>query len=85
MEHDGCKGCRYENYGAESPACTGCKQNSIDKYSKMTNGDKIRAMSNKELAMAIMCPYDMSEPLPESCTFKGCIECSEEWLKKEVE
>lgn len=51
----------------------------------MTNGDRIRAMSDRELAIAIMCPYNMSEPLPESCTFKGCIECSEEWLKKEAE
>lgn len=51
----------------------------------MTNGDKMRAMSDSELALAIMCPYDMTDPLPESCTFKRCIECSEEWLKKEEE
>lgn len=47
----------------------------------MTNADKIRAMSNSELAVVMMCPYDMTEPLPESCTFKGCMECCQEWLR----
>ena len=30
----------------------------------MTNGDKIRSMTNEELAAVIMCPYDTAgEPL----------------------
>lgn len=51
----------------------------------MTNGDKIRAMSNRELAVVMMCPYDMPEPLPESCIFKGCMECCQEWLQNDID
>ena len=36
-EHDGCKGCAYENYSSHSMECCGCIQNSIDKYRKKTN------------------------------------------------
>lgn len=50
MEHDGCKLCKYENYSMESKECLGCKQNSVDKYKRMTQADRIRAMSDDELA-----------------------------------
>ena len=50
MEHDGCKLCKYENYSMESKECIGCKQNSVDKYKRMTQGDRIRSMSDEELA-----------------------------------
>ena len=50
MEHDGCKGCKYENCSPESKECMGCKQNAVDKYKRMTQADRIRAMSDDELA-----------------------------------
>ena len=50
MEHDGCVGCKYESESVESKYCMGCKQNAIDKYEPMTNADKIRSMSDEELA-----------------------------------
>lgn len=50
MEHDGCKGCRYERENSDSIHCQGCKQNAVDKYAKMTNADKIRSMTDEELA-----------------------------------
>lgn len=50
MEHDGCKGCKYERESEENDYCKGCKQNAVDKYVKMTNADKIRNMANEELA-----------------------------------
>lgn len=50
MEHDGCKLCKYENYSMESEECLGCKQNAVDKYTRMTNADRIRSMSDEELA-----------------------------------
>ena len=50
MEHDGCKGCKYERYTENSEQCKGCKQNAVDKYTRMTNADRIRAMSDEELA-----------------------------------
>ena len=50
MEHDGCKLCKYEKCSMESKECMGCKQNAVDKYKKMTQGDRIRSMSDEELA-----------------------------------
>lgn len=50
MEHDGCKLCKYENCSMESKECIGCKQNATDKYTRMTNADRIRSMSDEELA-----------------------------------
>ena len=44
-----------------------------------TNADRIRAMSDEELAYWVMCPYDDVEP--DSCP-KGCMKCTLEWLKQ---
>ena len=41
MEHDGCVGCKYEMYDLDSKECSGCKQNAIDKYTRMTNRESI--------------------------------------------
>lgn len=57
----------------------------------MTNGDKIRAMSNRELAeflfsanyedLACMsCPHKK-----DFCTINGCIDGFEAWLNSEAE
>ena len=54
MEHDGCKLCKYENCSMESKECIGCKQNSVDKYKRMTQADRIRSMSDEELAEFIV-------------------------------
>lgn len=52
-EHDGCKGCKYEKCNMESKECSGCKQNAVDKYTRMTQADRIRSMSDEELAKFI--------------------------------
>ena len=56
---------------------------------KKTNADKIRAMSDDELAKMIICPYNSSgyrNPPPCSLSKgKDCNECIKEWLKKEAE
>ena len=49
----------------------------------MTNGDKIREMSNSELAEIIACPYDFGEVL---CDEKmDCLTCCQEWLERECD
>ena len=50
MEHDGCVGCKYELEPEDSKYCLGCKQNAVDKYAPMTNADRIRSMTDEELA-----------------------------------
>ena len=91
MEHDGCKGCKYENCSMESKECQGCKQNAVDKYKRMTQADRIRSMSDEELA-------DFIRNLNECCLAgAGMVDCSNntdcidckgvvlKWLQQEVE
>lgn len=84
MEHDGCVGCLYELEPEESTHCTGCTQNAIDKYKPMTNGDRIRRMSDEELAERIN-EIDCCVIVSGHCRHKECIECVKIWLKEKVE
>lgn len=48
-----------------------------------TNADKIREMSDEELAVAIMCPFDLDE---SSCVKRECcFDCCLEWLRESAE
>ena len=60
----------------------------------MTNGDKIRKMTDEELAHIIMCPYDtvgddITPIMPclvinDITTAETCRKCTMEWLAKEA-
>ena len=76
MEHDGCKGCKYEHCSPESKECQGCKQNAVDKYTRMTNADRIRSMSDEELAEFLANFAWDNEPTKKE---------TYEWLQSEVE
>ena len=57
---------------------------------KKTIADRIRSMSDEELAMKIMCPaeYDLNFNKNENCNgnmCRNCYKCALEWLKKESE
>ena len=54
--------------------------NIVDDYNP-TNGDKIREMTDSELAQIIMCPQGMD---PDICIAekKGCYECCLEYLQQ---
>lgn len=49
-------------------------------YESMTNADRIRSMTDEELAKVIMCPYERDY---RDCK-EGCWECCFKWLKSEV-
>lgn len=53
----------------------------VNKTSPMTNGDRIRAMSDEELAEF----NSFCQHIDEECTMKGCIACVLEWLKQPAE
>ena len=76
MEHDGCKLCKYEHCSPESKECQGCKQNAVDKYTRMTNADRIRSMSDEELAEFLANFTWDNEPTKKE---------TYEWLQSEVE
>lgn len=52
----------------------------------MTNGDRIRAMTDRELAEIIMCPYDGEKDCTQLRRVFGdeysCQRCCERWLKQ---
>lgn len=53
----------------------------------ITNADRIRKMTDEELAQIIMCPYEnmSGECMCEKDTRTNCTQCCLEWLRKEVE
>lgn len=51
-------------------------------WSPQTNGDRIRAMSDEELAEVIMCPYG---DVCEIWNKESCVECCLDWLKQPAE
>lgn len=68
----------------------------LDKDSPKTNADRIRSMSDEELARIIMCPYDTEvrsiDDIP--CAEHGmqmfvtpeeCKKCCIKWLQSELE
>lgn len=51
----------------------------------MTNGDRIRRMSNEELAVIVMCPYETDPDMCICNTEMGCLECCRRWLEEEAD
>ena len=49
---------------------------------KMTNADRIRAMSDMEIAEASSFRFCPSEMIDKSCVFRNCKECWIEWLQQ---
>lgn len=52
-------------------------------HKPMTNADRIRSMTDEELAKVIMCPYDRDDRDERDCK-EGCWKCCLKWLKSEV-
>ena len=81
MEHDGCKGCKYEQCEDDSKYCNGCKQNAVDKYTRITNADRIRSFSDEELAEWLTSITDDAQ----SDAMTKCNYQWSEWRQSEVE
>lgn len=61
-----------------------------DNDNKPTNADRIRNMSDEELAMAIMCPAEYDLSFNKECGCAGdmnrnCQKCTLDWLQSEAE
>ena len=48
----------------------------------ITNADRIRSMSDEELAEVIMCPHDSD---PDICGSNNCVKCCADWLRQPAE
>lgn len=94
-EHDGCKGCAYVFRGEHEAPCIKCTQNASDNYKRMTNADRLRSMSDEELAESRIDRIDIytKSDIPEYIgDFGGiangieeAIELELKWLQSEVE
>ena len=85
-EYAGCNNCKYDSKESNEFPCVECSHNRVvDYYEPKTNADRIRNMSDEELATVIMCPMDMHECDVHCVEERGtCIECTLEWLQAEV-
>ena len=66
------------------PDCVGCSYSDPFKQPKQTNADRIRAMTDEELAETIsgdaIYPWCTEEP----CKYESCTDCVLAWLKQEA-
>lgn len=66
------------------------KENTIEE-TELTNAEKIRGMTEEELAKFLMCPAQYDLGFNRNCECNGemnrdCVECTKQWLQmKEVE
>ena len=79
-EHDECKGCAYVSRGEHEIPCVKCAQNASDNYKRMTNADRIRSMSDEELAEFI---EQISADSMDTISF-GTKDYEEIWEHKET-
>lgn len=85
MENKGCDTCRYEHHDIQDYPCSKCSHSYIDKYEPKTNADRIRNMSDEELAQflcRVKSDYQWMEHEFPSEEEHGEWE---EWLRSEAE
>ena len=81
-----CPYCQYNDSTESSERCPGCWEGSNYKPS-FTNADKIRAMSDEELANTLNAMAGCIELIEKEwiCdNFVDCKDCRTAWLRKEV-
>lgn len=86
--------CKYEGTGIWNGRCTGTKE--VDpcagydkckqyKPNYTSNADRIRAMSDEELAEVIACPKGLFDRMDCFDYSRNCEDCILEWLQKPAE
>ena len=90
-----CSRCKNQNKGKSELPCLECTQNrAINNFTPMTNADRIRNMSDEELAEFLVYTQSTIKNCMigvEDCKWedypthdKGCKDCFLEWLQAEV-
>lgn len=83
MNEKSCSTCRYQDKGEDEAPCVKCSKRYQNNYTPMTNADRIRQMTDEELAEVIMC--HMGDWICDDAHIDmSCIECTLRWLKEEV-
>ena len=72
-----CNNCRWD--GKEINPCGGCTWESEWERKPVTNADRIRSMTDEELAETIM-----KQCAERACPLTDCFKCWIDWLKQEA-
>lgn len=87
MKYDNCKDCqsRCVHAGKDREfVCINGQSCKVTAPKPKTNADRIRSMSDEELAYWVMCPYD--EPMCGGEPASGdCMKCCLQWLQQPAE
>ena len=92
-EFESCDKCKYNEKSETEYPCNQCVHNSTDKFKPMTRADKIRSMSDEELAEFInfgtpdcsdFCS-DFKQGCPFGCEHNHGNDVLLEWLQSEAE
>lgn len=86
-----CDSCKHDDVDYDCSNCgmiIGGKE--IDLYEPKTNADRIRAMSDEELVVLLMCPAEYDLSFNKKCECGGemsrnCVRCTRNWLRSESE
>ena len=83
-----CETCKHQNKPAYVEPCKGCKHNATDNYQPITRADRIRSMTDEELARMISlqarcdnCGFSNGCPIDKN----ACFEIHLKWLRSEVQ
>ena len=88
IKYDNCKDCysRCEHAGKNREfVCVNGFSCKITKEKPNTNADRIRAMSDEELAEIIACPKGLFDRMDCFDDNRDCEDCALEWLKQPAE
>ena len=79
-----CERCKYQNKQEHEEPCAGCTHNAKDNFKPLTNADRIRSMTDEELAEWLRDIHACCVDDEECYLSKTCDVCTLEWLKSEV-
>ena len=88
MEHEKCATCKRSSKADGWVVCANCINNNSrkDRYEPMTNADRIRNMTDEELAQLLSTGTFICEGLKDICEYMpGCEVCRWAWLRSPVE
>ena len=60
-------------------------ERNCEHYKAMTNADRIRSMTDEELALTVMCPADITGGDTKCDQYHNCRKCTLDWLRRESE
>ena len=90
---DSCSRCKHQDKREHEEPCVGCVHNAVENFEPMTNADRIRNMTDEELAeflsdITYYCRGRQDRYRCHECSLQKCGACNEicigEWLKSEV-